>query len=396
MEIRKITQEECAASNRICAVAFYEREHNPSPPHLYVPSSHYAGFDDVWAAFDDHGKMFSRTKIIPYTVMFDGHECEMGGVAGVATLPEFRKSGAVREIMRAALHEMREKGQIFSYLYPFSHTFYRRFGYEISYNKPSVEIPLPAFGKYPRVGSLTFFQKDDDLAPYSKIHRKFVSDKNLAIVKNDKRMSEFLNHDPVDANQFTYLWCNDAGEAKSYLVFSPVQGGQKGVYVKDLAWVDSEGLFGIFGWLPVFFPRYSKLVWTVPDGIAYRSLVDEPHEIKMTSRCGGMNRIVDVLKVLSLLEPPEGEGNVTVSVEDKLLDANTGIYQIEWSGGELHAKKVGGHCDMRVGVETLAQLAVGYMTPTEAADIRRVEIISKVKLLNTLFHKKCLYTTEEF
>lgn len=53
-----------------------------------------------------------------------------GGVAGVGTLPEYRREGAADVLMRSVLEGMRDDGFAVSALYAFRSTYYRRFGYE--------------------------------------------------------------------------------------------------------------------------------------------------------------------------------------------------------------------------------------------------------------------------
>ena len=50
-----------------------------------------------WAAFlDDDKTMIGAVTGIPYEVSFDGHSASMVGIGGVATLPPYRREGAIR------------------------------------------------------------------------------------------------------------------------------------------------------------------------------------------------------------------------------------------------------------------------------------------------------------
>lgn len=51
-------------------------------------------------------------------------------LAGCATLPKARKRGLMRELVKKAMFDMRERGLACTYLHPFLHAFYRKFGYE--------------------------------------------------------------------------------------------------------------------------------------------------------------------------------------------------------------------------------------------------------------------------
>ena len=74
--------------------------------------------------------MMSTFTVSDFTVQFDGSPCQLGGIGGVATLPQYRRRGGIRACFREALPDMYGSGYDFSYLYPFSTAYYRKFGYE--------------------------------------------------------------------------------------------------------------------------------------------------------------------------------------------------------------------------------------------------------------------------
>ena len=104
--------------------------------------------------------------VIPLNVRFDGHMVTMGGVGGVATLPEHRRKGAIRVCMDAALKKMYADGDVFSVLYPFSRAYYRQFGYEdgasmVRWTMPFASMKLPEVG-----GTMQLILPGDDLSPF--------------------------------------------------------------------------------------------------------------------------------------------------------------------------------------------------------------------------------------
>ena len=59
----------------------------------------------------------------------------MGGVAGVATYPEYRRSGYVKELLQHSLQTMKKDGYSVSMLHPFAVSFYRKYGWELCANR---------------------------------------------------------------------------------------------------------------------------------------------------------------------------------------------------------------------------------------------------------------------
>ena len=124
MEYRKIRADELKASGRIMAQAFHaqhfhEAENESGHDHEY----HYG-------AFTDEGKMMATLCAPPHSVNYFGKYVPMAAVGGVASLPEYRRGGHMRKLMTAMLRDAKDRGDKLAGLYPFSHEFYRKFGFE--------------------------------------------------------------------------------------------------------------------------------------------------------------------------------------------------------------------------------------------------------------------------
>ena len=134
MIVRKVTAEENPRVNELFAIAF---EHAPSgEPFLPVDES-----ITTWAAF--HGEhMTSTLSETRFQVNFDGHSCTMGGMGGAASLPQYRRMGGIRGCFEHSLRDQYDKGYDFSYLYPFSTAYYRRYGYECCIQHLLVTVDL--------------------------------------------------------------------------------------------------------------------------------------------------------------------------------------------------------------------------------------------------------------
>lgn len=88
----------------------------------------------VYGIFEEK-TLVSKLHIIPYEIFFDDQKWKMGGIAGVATYPEFRRKGHVKELLRHALQVMNKDGYTVSVLHPFSVPFYRKYGWELLSNQ---------------------------------------------------------------------------------------------------------------------------------------------------------------------------------------------------------------------------------------------------------------------
>ncbi len=139
IEIRKLSADELIQLYRMHAIVYnfrrdFSKEENQKPDPLDHPA------DWSWGVFDGK-KLIAGMHEIDYLMRFDGHSVKMSGIGGVGTLPEARKSGHIRHIFEKLLLQAYEKGVVFSSLSPFSHDFYRKFGYEIACARNKISIP---------------------------------------------------------------------------------------------------------------------------------------------------------------------------------------------------------------------------------------------------------------
>lgn len=84
---------------------------------------------------ESEGVPASNMQLMPHRISLRGREYPINYVSGVATLPEFRNRGLVRELFRFGFPQMEKRGEPISLLVPFNYSFYEKFGYRQCYNK---------------------------------------------------------------------------------------------------------------------------------------------------------------------------------------------------------------------------------------------------------------------
>lgn len=73
-------------------------------------------------------ELAAKLHLIPFHIYIGKEKFKMGGVAGVATYPEHRRSGYVKELLQHSLQTMKRDGYSVSMLHPFAVSFYRKYG----------------------------------------------------------------------------------------------------------------------------------------------------------------------------------------------------------------------------------------------------------------------------
>ena len=117
MPIHRLTEkEELLESDRICSIAFV----SPWDREEAVRGLESPDFQPTvsFGHFTEEGKLTASLLLPQFQMRYEGHDVPMVGVGGVASLPEYRYGGAVRQIFHTALEWMWDQGAVFSSLYP--------------------------------------------------------------------------------------------------------------------------------------------------------------------------------------------------------------------------------------------------------------------------------------
>jgi predicted acetyltransferase len=75
------------------------------------------------------GEVIGTTIVFPAQMWLSGVPINIGAVTEMAVLPEFRRNGVAAKMMDFSIVRMVAEGRAMSVLFPFSHKYYRQFGY---------------------------------------------------------------------------------------------------------------------------------------------------------------------------------------------------------------------------------------------------------------------------
>lgn len=350
------------------------------------------------ALFDDNGKMCSCLELLPFEAMFNGKVVPMSGIGGVATLPEEIGKRYAQQLMAYCMEEMYEKGDVFSYLYPFSHVYYRKFGYELNMKANNYSIPVDSFKIFKERKSLKLYLPKEDPHDIKKIYNEFIYDKNLALVRNKDRWNRFFDKDPYKDNVYIYIMYHSDNQPAGYIKYNVNKKvfDNKEMVIDELIWLDFDALRGIFAFIAGHAPQFRYVKWRAPEFMDIGLLFPEPYHIECHVSTKGMNRIVNVQKCLELLEVPEQSGDVVIEVIDNFLSKNSGKYCVKWENGSLEVTKSQRDADIICDVQSLSQLATGFSTPKQLYRLNKVKLSGKALAAERLFTRKDLYINDGF
>lgn len=360
MTIRGITPGDLFQDARVGAIAFVERFDEEKEREKERGGDR----EDFWVkcgigAFDEAGKLRARMASIPYTVYFDGQQCGMHGIGGVASLPESRQKGNIRAIFQCAFERMLEQGVLLSTLYPFSHMYYRKFGYEMCMSYAQYTIPMNQLASFPEPHEAVMLDDGATREEFDALHTRFIARYNLGVKRTDKEWGSVLGGG-LKSLRYAYLLKDEHGEAIASVVLrAEGEGEEKTVNAVDIAYMDHEALRRVFGFVHRLRAAFRRLTVILPAEEEMLSAMPEPWEVKARIDPNGMARVVDVQGVLERIRLPEGKGNFSVAVSDGMIERNNGVFRVEYDNGARNIAKVTGNADVSMDVRTFALLALG-------------------------------------
>lgn len=356
-----------------------------------------------WGSFQN-GKLTSGMTETPFLMRFDGSSVAMSGIGGVGTLPEARIGGNIRAIFARLLPEAYEQGVVFSNLTPFSHAFYRAFGYELACARNEITIPTREFFHLKPHGTFTQIFPGDDTNALAEVHSAYIADLNHGICRDhwpdNRAWRIFTRNDPYTTGIFLYLWRDETGKPRSYIKYqNQVQGDEQIMSVQELAFTDRDGLYGALALVKGLSAQFKKFRWLMPTFLDPSDFIPSLWEITQRIVPRDMTRIINVERALRLMRRPAGEGAYTVEVvEDTYISANTGRYRVEFNGEGSHVTRSTAAPDIRCDIPTLSQLVTGYRSLHNALHSRRagLEVLSNRELLDQVFTLRPQHVTEYF
>ena len=391
MEVRRITPEERFEANLISTIAFHMRMEDPDK----AREESLKDTKEDWGAFTDGGKIAARIINHRFETWLDGQLIQNGGIGAVSTLPEYRNTGAIRQIFSRLLPEAYRNGEIISTLYPFSHAFYRKFGYETVRWRNNYEFPPDVLSGYRFGGTAELWKPGDPAGEYTELYNRFASGFNLAMRRNDEMMlRDHLKGEYYKDRKFAYL-LRENGTPVAYLIFQDIRHDPAAILsVEDLAWTGRDGLNAVLGFLGRYTADYGTIRMFLPASLELLSVIQSPraYDISQTADQSYMIRAVNVQRLLEIIRKPEGCRFVIQVSGDRQIPENNGV----WSVSGNHAVPGGEAPDLAVSIQAFSQLAAGCVSLSEALYRPDVTLSGNEAVLKRVFVRKPIIVEDHF
>lgn len=401
MIIRKIKPEELKRTLELFAIAFeFSNDITKTPEEVFEETTQHpksredAFWGERWAAFEDDNKtMMSYFIDQPFPVQFDGNIYKMTGIGGVATLPQYRKCGGIRGCFEAALPSMYEDGVAFSYLYPFSTAYYRKFGYEMGCERLVYHILLSCLKPYAVSGSSTLIEPGNIMLDEVKqIYRVWQNKYNMMIANEEYEFAWVEKSNPVKNQEFTYLYKSADNEPLAYMtVKQSVEPDGRNLKCTRFVFTCTEGLKGLLNILIALGSDHSYATFEIPSDADLTLILPEwsMGGISLKKYWSGMVRVVNVEAVLNGARYC-GSGKLAIALTDKQIAPNCGTFVVIFKDGKAVSvvKDSTAAPDISMGINEFSRLIIGTCETTSLPYMDNVTVHNDSACISQVFYKK--------
>lgn len=330
------------------------------------------------------GKVVSCLVIIPSRIYIRGLEVAMGGIAGVATLPDERRHGYAGMLMANSVHTLRELGFPTSALYPFSFKYYRKFGWEFAAHVLKYSVKPEFLPRYSEAWHVRPF-RDDDLPDVMRLYHEHYRDMSGPFVRDEAHWRRHILPRAAEKSVF------DSGGVQGYLLGKRVEEEEENRYrIHEMIASTDDARRGLVGFLAknadadrIVFAS-SRLDLESLGLLSPRGQWEEGYDPRAEIKTAPdfQFRIIDLreaLKPLASRNPLDGE--LSIAMKDEIGTWNE---PVTIKGSEVEARS--GANRLSGGVRTLSQIYIGYLSPEDALSQGLIQVSGDaLRLAENLF-----------
>jgi predicted acetyltransferase len=316
--------------------------------------------DQVYV-IEEGGEVRATATVLPLEVYMDGKPAPMGGIAAVNAHPAYRRRGYAGELMRATLRGMRERGMHLSMLAPFSHAFYRVYGWElatesIEYTLKATDLPTSFEQKRVRAYA------EEDLPQMMALLEQEASAHPCCVRRSEGRWREYLSREEHEVVVY-----ETEGRVEGYVIYR-MSGWREDrepprkLSIRELVATTVGAREALISFIAAQDPLVFEIKHSTPRGEPLHPYLPSSY-VKAEIVPEFMLRLVDVEGALNLLDLSVDEPFV-LQVSDDVIPENDDAYTI--GEGEVARGADAGE-KVSLDVRQLAQLCAGYLPARQLA-----------------------------
>lgn len=355
---------------------------------------------DNYAVYHE-GKLTNQVINLPYDASVYGVKMSMGGVADVLTIPTERGKGVIKQIYAELFADYYKNKTILSYLAPFSHRFYRNYGYASGIEDQFVTVSNTEIAKMPSEKAGSFYlidrKNEADQAKLKAIYAETNAVKHGAFIRPDYWWEFVFAYYPHRHYVIAY---DELQQAVGYLMyeldavtetFSVRECGYKNAFGLRKVMTYLKNHTGTFPFFKIKSSPYNK--WYL--------LLDEPATLKIETVPTLMIRIV-LLEAFIEKFPFINDSlshRFVIEVEDQDCEWNRGKWLLDVASGKgkLSPAKQEEAVDIKGTIEVLTQLFFNVVSLDSLVTYGKIEASQEsVNHFDRLIPKEKPYAYDHF
>ncbi|MBP3039261.1 GNAT family N-acetyltransferase [Bacillaceae bacterium Marseille-Q3522] len=344
MELRKLTNQEYLKAAQLSMYAFqYTLTEKALETALQKMDKHT--ILSIW----DEDELASKLHILSLKVNVNGQQWNMGGIAGVATYPEYRRKGYVKKLLTAALSEMNQNKQFLSFLHPFDISFYRKFGWEVLTDVKKITIEKANLSPIGRPsGTIIRYKKESHRLEFEKIYQAFSTFYSGPLI----RTSDWWKNSVYSDEQIA-VYYDGEGNGQGYLLYSVKDNIMT---VEEYVWLNYEARSQLWNFICQHDSMIDRAIINTSVHDPFPYLLQQPKQ-KIEIIPYFMARIVNVKEVLARYNFLHTEQSLSLSINDEFAPWNNITYRLGEDEGDDPV--------LEMNINALTAILTGYKRPME-------------------------------
>ena len=341
---------------------------------------------------NENNEIESLLSVVSFDAFYEGSVVKYGGIAGVSTLPQYRKKGNIRKIMENAIEYMYQNNMIISGLGPFKFEFYRQFGYEWCYDFQIVNC---------KIDYLKDFKLADNYKSFSyksayiveRFRNKVICDINGAIYRDDHFIKQQWNKYKSKKSKVIGAYYNH--KLVSYMV---INSEKDTIKVDEMYYQDEKSRQYLLAYLSKYIGKYEKVEFLIQTQDNLRTILPSPR-ITTYRWPNMMGRIIDVKKALELYKVNKSfKKSINMKVVDLMNPHNNKTFKLSCINNKLSVLETKEKDDFSIDINRLSQLLFGFLSAKELIEIDEINISNKsiIPVIESLFTKRKTMIWQEF
>jgi len=330
---------------------------------------------------DYEGEIIGTATLFPAQMWLSGVPLNIGAVAGIAVLPEFRRKGIAAKLMDFGIVRMFAEGRALAVLFPFSHKYYRKFGF-------GTVGDLHAYRIAP--GNLIVFPEGHKVRPYqpADLPMMRVIYKGQLIWHNGWFTRSNSWWDKIVENWPQIMVYDNDGMIEGYYAYEikPGKQGERVLMIIEFFAAEDEAYRGLIGYLAAQ-NEADVIEYLAPPDTPLRHSLRQPRADDAENRGWVFNdlchvtpavmaRIINLSTALTTrFYARHMQGERIFKISDPLIPTNEEPLLFRLIDGRAETRPADSQRKPRLetDVGTLSQILCGYMSAVHARRLGRLQ-----------------------